>query len=122
MLDAKKSSELFMIVWFPFTLLGVVQWCLTPLTSDFYINKDRNNKNMSLLRSYPNGATFPIEIDTINKYLLMFLFQSLGIFFSAIGICGCDVILISLIMYICAHLRYLNNCLIDENNMQLVLR
>ncbi|KAF7988679.1 hypothetical protein HCN44_001252 [Aphidius gifuensis] len=124
MLDAKKASEYFMIVWFPFTILGVVQWCLTPLTSDFYINKDidRNNKNMTLLRSYPNGATFPIEIDTLTKYLLMFLFQSLGILFSAIGMSGCDVILISIIMYICAHLRYLNNCLIDENNIQLILK
>ncbi|XP_044014852.1 odorant receptor 67c-like [Aphidius gifuensis] len=124
MLKAKKSSELFMILWYIFVVVGVSQWSTNPIIKDYYKNlyiHKNNDYNISLSRSYPVEIYLPIEVNSFKRYVMLYICNACAIVGAGIGMNSCDILCVFIMIFISAHLKYLNDCLIDIKDLKLIM-
>lgn len=103
---------------------GITHWCFNAIIYDklHNINIDQNNENSSYIRTMPTPAWVPLSTDTWFKYIICFLLEYVGAAGSCIGIAAYDILCATFMIYIIVQLDYLTESLVDEDDLQLILR
>lgn len=122
MLQVKKLSRKFMIIWAIINAAGLTQWCLAAIIYDYLHNAhiDMNNENITYTRKFPAVGRLPFKVNTWTKYSSVFFLEVIASSGCSIGFATFDILCASLLMYISAQLSYLNETLISKKDIELI--
>lgn len=118
----------FLYGWLWVCTYGVLHWCSNPLILEFQEKSVATEYSMDTnvtvrrVRMLPYLGWIPWDVNGDVGYAVMYFVQFIGGMSSAIGSITYDVFYISSLMIVCAQLRYLNYTLVDEGDVQTILR
>lgn len=112
--EARKSSVRFMYVWCLLVTYGIIHWCLNPVFYELSRSAPSNGSLASDVRLLPYEAWIPWDTTGSLGYGCAYAFEFLGGFASCIGSVSYDIFYLSMIMMICAQLRFLNYSLAEK--------
>lgn len=123
MLEAKKSSHQFKILWSSIIAFGVIQWCINAYIYDYLHRSDidMNIENTSK-RYFPLRMILPYNTDTSYKFASIYWLHAMSLAGTSIGFAAYDFLCTTIMIFMCAQLSYLSETLVDEEDLKLILR